>query len=799
MYRLQSAILLFFVGASPLALMAVPAAARADSAVATATAADNSTAQTRTEIPEVIVTAERRSESLKNVPISVQAVTSEQVSKRGIETTQDLAATVPTLNFQAGNSSSATAFALRGVSSVAVQTGFQPSTALVLDGVPVAKQNEFVLDLGDIERIEVLNGPQGTLFGKNSTAGVINIVTRAPAREFQAMVEGLVTTDTEHEFKAMINVPISDQVRVRVNGFVKDQKPLAKNYGPAPDVDGEKAWGIDGKLAVDLTPRVNFLLHASQTHLNSSWGQFFIIAPAVFGARQVAIVGPSIGYGILAVATQAPAEDLVDTTRVTGTLNWQASDKLNFVSITNYTRLEEKSVIDSGGTPAGSTVGVGESLPGSTYPFRFVNFGINGRRPEDYSYVSEEARANYTSDRLSVVAGTYVQHYVNHFMVNLASDLDGSLVGKTPGQFFFSTAIPHTRLQDDTTSVFGDATYALNDQLKVFGGLRNTWETVDETMHRPTYLAPYAAFNVMTGVLSAPPIAILDVASNHKFENLSGRAGIEYQPNSQLSFYASYARGYKGPAGDTSSSLKPGVDPIIAPELAASYEIGAKVRLFDNRVAANIAVFDETIHNIQESVTPPNTGVIVAQILNAGILTTKGVEADAQFALTPELKLSAGLDYDRATYGGGVSTPCTAGQKSKHTCNNIPAVGLEDIAGQPAIGAPLWKYSLAGDYEARLSGLDMGYYAHVDWTWNSAVQYALGNDPLTLEPAHGILNANVGLTGHHDHWELQLFGRNLLNTFYYADRFDVGVLGQPIAFLSRNFHRYGGVRLTYKY
>src|SRR6266404_1130565 len=169
------------------------------------------------QLGEIIVTAQRRSERLIDVPISVQAISGDQLSTKAISDTRDLGTIAPTVNFSTGYSALSTAFSLRGVSSLALQTGMQPSTAMVVDGVALARQAEFIANLSDIDRIEILNGPQGTLFGKNSTAGVISIVTKVPTRYLEGVIEGVATNDSEYRTRGMVNVPVTEGIRLRVN------------------------------------------------------------------------------------------------------------------------------------------------------------------------------------------------------------------------------------------------------------------------------------------------------------------------------------------------------------------------------------------------------------------------------------------------------------------------------------------------------------------------------------------------------------------------------------------------------
>jgi iron complex outermembrane receptor protein len=751
----------------------------------------------KTELGEVVVTAQRRSESLKDVPISVQAISGDQLATQAVNTTSDLAAVSPTLNFSTGNSANASAFSLRGVSSLTLQNGIQPSTAMVVDGVAVARQAEFVSDLNDIDRIEILNGPQGTLFGKNSTAGVINIVTRQPTRKLEGMIESLATNDSEFGVRAMLNVPLANAVHLRMNGFYRDQAPLIRNLS-GPDVLGAKVFGASLKLAVDITDNLNLLLAGTYSHTRSSGGQHVPVGPNIFGPLQAAVVAPAkVERGMTTINMNAPAVDLFIPWNVSGTLNWRLSDVLSLISISSFSGFSEDSEVSIDETPAGIIVGKGPPAVGPGYPFRAVLVPFRDRFPDRFHYFSHEDRINYNTGAMNAVLGVYYQDYRDAYALNLPFIFDGSLVGGAPGVPYYSNQYPVATIRDKTHSVFGDVTVRLPEAFDIFAGLRYTYEKINVAYHRDDFFGPASLFNPLTGVFAAPPVATLNTQSQHRVFNLSGRTGLEYKPSNSLNYYFSYSRGYKSPAVDVSQNLGPGSDPIIKPELATAYEVGSKLRLFENRLALNVAVFYEEIKGIQEGIIPP--GIVFHPILiNAGTLRTRGAEADARWAVTPELRLAVGSAYDKASYAG-FHYVCTSTQLATSTCPNDPTPGFQDITGQQAIQSPRWKYSLSGDYSSRFPGSDLGYYLHVGWTWTDSIYYELGQDPVSREPAHGLLDASVGLKGPNDRWEIQAFGKNLTNRFYYSNLNNVAVVGRPIGYLSRDFTRYGGVRLTYRF
>lgn len=781
-------------GASLGVLSLLPAIANAQSAPDQA-----SEASSGAQIEDIVVTAQRRAQSSRDVPISLQVVGAEQLAKNVVVDTRDLVAVTPTINFQNGASVVNSSFSLRGVSSAATAAGFQPSTGLVLDGVSIYSQGEFISRLGDVDRVEVLNGPQGTLFGKNSTAGVINVVTKQPTDTFAGEVEAYVTNDDEVYTRGMINVPLG-VARLRVNGFYQNQQPLFKNLTGLRAPVGQKSYGVNAKLAFDIGPDATFTLDGTYAHTDSSANQDAPIGPPFIGALQQALTGVGYGRGITTVNQNTEAQDVFTAKRLSGTLSWKASDALSLTSITNYSRFRNDYDLDIDLTPAGGNVGRGEIIPNSSYPIQYFSvFDTLGHLPTLTRYWSQEIRANYEAGPISVVAGLYYQDARINTAVNQPIGLDGAFVGQTPGDLYLTDTRSRAKIRNKSASIFGDLTYKITDQFKFFGGLRYTHETYDFDYSRVEYFTPRANYNPITGEFSVAPVASYAVIADRSINNLSGRVGAQFEPNRNVNIYASAGKGYKGPSGNTAASLPVGRDPIVEPEKATAFEVGAKLRMLDNRLALNGALFYEKINNIQATLfDPANTSSFSFVLQNAGALKTRGFEGDASFAATPELRLTGALAYVKATYKG-FAVDCNPTQVATNTCPNDPRVGSQDGTGLPAIGSPRWKYSIGADYEHVFESNGMAIFGNVTWTWTDAIQYTLNNDPDTVEPSHGMLNASIGVKGADDKWELQLFGKNLTNEFYYSWLVTAQPLGAPLGFFSRDIKRYGGIRAKVRF
>ena len=251
-------------------LSANAAHAQADTAAAVAAPQDDADAG------EIVVTAQKRSERLQDVPLAVTAVTGEGLADRQINDTTALVKAVPSLTFQQGAHPANTTFRIRGVGTALFGQGVESSVAVVVDGVPLVRQAQALSDLADIERIEVLRGPQGTLFGKNASAGLINIVTARPTSTLQGNGDVTIAERGEYRVKGTVSGPLSDTLRARISGFYNDVEGPAYNVTRKERVNGQSGWGVtqgpDGLLAMTVPQVVSVRGGTLRPHYDPTGG-----------------------------------------------------------------------------------------------------------------------------------------------------------------------------------------------------------------------------------------------------------------------------------------------------------------------------------------------------------------------------------------------------------------------------------------------------------------------------------------------------------------------------------------------
>jgi iron complex outermembrane recepter protein len=774
-------------------------------ATPTPTPADQPAAETAASdqgnsLSEIVVTAQRREQRLVDVPISVEAQTGEQLERRGVVDLQSLPIVSPEVSFQQNYSKIATSFAIRGVQSINANGGVQPSVAVVMDDVPFARPGEAVMSLADIDHIEVLSGPQGTLFGKNATGGVINIVQNRPKFQFESSFEQTGTTDGELLTRGLVNLPLSDKVALRVNAFYDNLPPLVKNFS-GPDIDGQRDWGVQAKVLWQLTDDSNLQVGASYNHWHDSWGALLVIVPnsGPLGVLQRQYINVFSDSNQTINQNELSA-DIGRGAAFTAQFESALTQRLNLKVIAGYRSWNSRSYSDVDSGPTGVEAGVGFTPGSAGYPINNISASVPHQ--DVYRYGSIEGRLTYSAPGLDIVGGAFFQGYRDQQSFHEGYIFDGSFVigPSAAGTKFISDQIYRGRTSDPTGAVFLDVTKEVASNIKVFGGLRGTYEKVIVDYDSVNWFNPVDGFfDPVTLVNSAPPSSTYAFNGDSISEkNVSGRAGVQWQPAPDTNYYLSYNRGYKGPAVNISGGLTTASGVLLKPEIANAVEIGVKRRFLDDRLAADLAVYHQEVENIQQTGVINGGTNLNTTLINAGTLKTDGFDLSLTGRASRDLNLSGAVVYNHARYGGNLTYfPC--GPSAIPGAGSCLPNGLFPLNGQQAIGTPTWKNVNSANYEHLLND-SWKVFGTLAFTWQSSIQYQLYSDPLTRQGSYGLLDASVGVGSADDHWRIRVFGKNLTDKFHYgalntADNF----IGEEFNQLTRDFHRYFGVTASVRY
>lgn len=736
-------------------------------------------------LEEVVVTAQKREQSLQDVPLSVAVVSAEALDRRNITDAVSLAQSAPSINFKAGFSPAATNFNIRGIGSYTFEGGIQPSVSFVVDGVPLARSGEFVTELSDIERVEVLRGPQGTLFGRNTTGGAINIATKRPGEEFEGNLEVSFTDDKENLYRASVSGPLSDTVGMSVAGYYKDRDGHIENLYPGQqDVGGIETWGIRTKLDVDFSDDLNVLFIADYREAAfSAFGPNIIAAvePGITGTLRNTMIGngdAKLGAQIVddpfktSLNGDDPYDEALENYGFSADVTFHINDNITLKAISAYRDWHTETDPDIEGP--GQVANGGFGLPFTTES-NLSRAPNKIQRHYDSDWFSQEIRLEGSYDSVDWIAGVYYQDYeetVNgSFEVVVPFRADAS-----PG--FYSGTLNINSDELLAYSGFFDVTFHLTDTVDVFGGFRWSVEEVDASFDTVFYALPLDAEGLVTQNAAtnsvfidrslldperlmplldavnasrmardldpldfkgaAAPIVPVLGSDDETSEDWSGRLGVSWQLNEDVNLYSSVSRGFIGAGVDIGRFGSPGH--FLEPVIAEAFEVGIKSQLFDNRVQLNAAAFVQKVTDIQAASLIASATTVATVTQNAGDLDITGFEADVVWAVSDTVRLSAGLAYIDAEVDD-LLQQCwrTGGQTVAKGCN-ITNLGMPTTT-EPGtmIPDPMDSTRMIPDPNAATQTDVSGSQAPntPEWKYNISLDVDV---PLPSEPFDGYVN-----------------------------------------------------------
>ncbi|MFM0697707.1 TonB-dependent receptor [Paraburkholderia sediminicola] len=738
------------------------AALSAAATLAHAQAAPESPSNTTTLAP-VTVTATKRSEPLQKVPVAVSVISAQDLERSGSNNVQSLVTLVPELTFKPALSSKDETLTVRGVGTNSTSPGVEPSVSTVVDGVVYARPGQATLDLLDVDHVEILRGPQGTLFGKNATAGVVNIVTQDPSKTPVGFVDTQIYQGGEQRVSAGVSGTILPGLLTgsftalygRYDGNVT-------NVHNSEEINGYNHKGFRAKFVLTPTQDIKATFIADYMYAHDSYASGVIgEATSPLFATALSPVVPSLQNRTVNYP-YGPAEK--DTNwGLSAQVDWNIGRGFTLTSISAYRQWLNTQYTDEAFVPTIYT-----AIPGE-----------NDRGYVGFTQLSQELRL--TSPKggfFDYVAGLYLQHTQDDENYNraevscLSSTLPSVAPGLTPCAAGASTFAPTTgdAVFDTFTNslaAYGEGTFHITPRLRAILGARVTHDEVGYNFSRTS-----------TSGVAVPGINPSFASSGFTDANgLSGRAGLQFDLTNDAMIYATYSHGYKGPAIDTFFNMQQRDTAALKPEESNSYEIGIKAQTPDHRYTANLALYDAHYENYQANFFDTVAGQVVTRLINAGSVVTRGVELDLGTRPVRGLTLNGGLALTDAHVE---QFACPSGAQA--SCN---------VNGTRLPFAPTFKANVSADYRHPLPfGPELELYAN--YFWQAREQFSLPATATTEEGAYGIMNASVALN-FDSGWRIALIGKNLLNKSYVAAM--ANGTGYVAIAVPRDASRYFGVQL----
>jgi len=720
-------------------------------------------------LEEIIVTAQKREQAAQDVPISMAVFSNLDLLQLDLTDVAGIADYTPNVEWDRSWLGAANfgSLYIRGIGQAAnfQERSTDPAVGLYLDGVYIGRALGSVMGTLDIQQVEVLRGPQGTLFGKNAIGGAVTIQTNRPADEFLAWVEATTGSDNRKDLRFVVNTPLTDQLLMRVSGSSLNQD----GYGFSLQDDTEFGdinadylraalrWLPKGNLTVDLIAdwtrthqgsAVTTLVFADPSLGSLTSAYNFFVAPS----NSVPGFGDGVPWdsrfitdGFFTNYSTAKSGSELDANGLTAIVNWNQGD-LQLKSITGYRTMDSSWSVDADLSPLTIIEDVLET---------------------DQHQFSQEFNLRGIAGSLDWLVGLY-------YFSEAATASGGAII------------IP------EVFTVPADPVYGIPNPLygKPFGGLRSKSREMSASSLAGFAHLNYAFTEHLVGSLGARytveekqisnPPGLVPVASNgdsRTFRNLSPMAGLQYFVDSRLQFYGSITEGFRSGGFNTSVLFPREHYQYFEPENATSYELGLKAsgERFNLATAFFFVNYDDIHVDVLQEVEP--------KILNAAEAEIKGLELELVTAISSNLRAQAGIGYLDAKY------------------TKLNPRGLQDLTIPVTLdtrfmNAPKWSFSLGLDYSTHLTlgQLDIrADYAWRDETYNDSI-----NTEELLQDAYGLLHASVTLVSNNERWQISLFGKNLTDEAYItsgaANRPDLGIV---IANYARP--REWGLRIRYRF
>ncbi len=741
-------------------------------------------------ISELVVTAQKRAESIQDVPISISAFDGDFIEDSGINTLQDLSFYAPNLYLSQSSQVANQRIAIRGVGSVG-NNAIEPSVAVFIDGVYVPRPSSVVGNLQDIEAVEVLRGPQGTFFGRNASMGAINIRTKNPEDEFGGNIRVSAGNFDAYSIGATVNVPINEKAAGRFAIDYSDRDGYGENLLDGSTIGGWEDLALRG--ALNFTPADNWdvLIRAdyqkienggpivealSSSHVPAFYDPTF----ALINTTDVTTLGLG-GNGIppeLSDSTDFKVrqvhEDRAEDEQwgISAEVSWDIGDH-TLKSITAY-RDWENDTYEEAIRLSTDIIQRVTAYEATTFSQELQLISPSGNFLEyvlGAYYYDEEYTVDQDLDAGDDFCGdaSVIPIPQAGLLANL--ELAGLLPAGTSATcaFFEDTldVISSDGLfeQDlESYALYGQATLNLTDQFRLRGGLR--W-TKDEKS------------GSFTNTINNPIVSALGLRSPESFpdmkfddEELTWLATGEFDVNDDIMVYATASTGYKtGGFNSEGTALPLGTDRIFGSETTTNYEIGAKSSLFDGLVTANVTVFQTTIDDFQDR----SFDGISFIVRNAGELEQKGVEIDIQAQPIEQLFIALGagyLDSEFKSFPAASALPGTPWVEVLPTIYAPP--GPQDLSGERNHFSPEWQASLVSQWTDQLANSNYDYFIRGEWQYvdDQNVGANTNGNPQSIQEAYDLFNARIGLASSDGKWELSAFGRNLGDEGYCQTMFD---------------------------
>lgn len=645
--------------------------------------------QIEPEFEQIMVTANRTATAAEKTPVALSVLGTDQLRDQGITNPTQLGETVPNVSIDRTNGLQIT---IRGVSSTDNTEKGDPSAAFMIDGIYIARPQAQEVSFFDIERVEVLRGPQGTLYGRNTTAGLINVISAKPHEFFEASADLTLGNYDTRQFTGIVNLPVNDDVSFRAAVNI-DQRDNYINYSAVEGTDPTDVSDFKDNRSIrlsglfNLSDNTNLVLRADYSEMKGNRmsvvpARNFFETPFVNPAttedgRGVAPVYVDRGSDAQQTLKSAGFPDVYSdgsTWGVMGDFTWLVSDNFTFNYLGSFRKFDNELI---------------DPLLIFGNAEQELDFWIDGYFSGDYEQQSHEFRLTYENVNWLAQAGLY--YFEEESTVGLFTT---GLINPVPGEDGYVYGFPMDPAKSDSLGFFGQVTYSVTDSLRITAGIRST----EDNKSRVGATVAHREFGESLNFVASEDNPIPDSLNfaDRKYSKTTYKFGIDYDLSDKTMLYGSVATGYK--AGGFNDGCVAGAEscnnPIpeealyYDPETLTSTELGIKTRAFNNKMTINANVFSYDYEDLQLSQVSYICGGPCQVTTNAAEATINGAELDTFYRPNINHRLNAALTWLDASYDDWV----------------LDAENQVNFAGKPLSRSPEWTFTAGYQYTHELKG-----------------------------------------------------------------------------------------------
>ncbi|MCE7795388.1 TonB-dependent receptor [Sphingobium sufflavum] len=752
-YSYRAALLLASVAVPAVALSSGTAWAADDAAYAAQrTAPADDGAEADAAGGEITVTARRQEENAQDVPIALSVIGGASLERTGGFTLSDIQVRTP--SFSAYNSNPRnSSVSVRGIGISSASDGLDTSVGVYIDNVYLGRPGMALADLIDVEQLEVLRGPQGTLFGRNNSAGVLNITTRKPEFTFGGSAELQLGNYGYHQERISLTGPILDDVLAfRVTGFNTHRNGVLPNIKTGIAGNSIGRSGFRAQLLFKPTPNLSIRLIGdySQEDDTCCVSATKLVLPASLSATTGRTLATLAGLGYVPTGNRSDTSNNATQNMITDQkgLSLQADWDFGFATLTSISAWKYwhfDPLQDSDGTPL-DIIQVNVATTKTNQYSQELRLASNGKGPFSWQVggflFHNRLRDRFILNQFGYDASAFYTNYARSANPNAAA------ITIAPG----SQYLDNVDTTVDSFAAFGQANYEIVPGLTLTGGIRYT---KDKRWGK--------SLTSINGTPNPATSIPFDYDVTVKNDNVSYLLSAAYKITPDVLVYGSYSTGYKGSGLNLNSAVSAGTPLVLQPEKVRNWEAGIKTELFDKRLTFNIAGFWTELTGLQANITPTNGNR--SYLANVGNVRSRGFEVDGTLHVTPQFTLSGSASYNDAIYTSYPNAPCSVG-----------VTGPCDLTGRPLWQAPKWIANGIADYRIDLGG-GKTVYTVGQFSYRSGTFGAADAGPYTRIKGYALANLRVGTTFQDGKFDLSAWVNNMFDKRYFQNLSTTQIVG----------------------